>query len=1195
MARDQDDDFGPNDWLIEEMYRQYRDDPNSVSEAWQDFFSDYGSEARPPAGAVLAPGAPQKEIRTEPSSPPAAAQVPVEEDADVRPLTGSDAVIVKRMEESLEVPTATSVRTIPARLLEVNRLIINRFLERSRGGKVSFTHLIGYAVLKAVAERPAMNTSFALVEGKPSAVTHKHVNLGLAVDVKKKDGSRTLLVPNIKGAENLDFESFHSAYEELIRKTHSGKLSPDDFAGTTVTITNPGTIGTVQSVPRLMAGQAAIIGVGAIGYPAEWQAADARTLADVGVGKVITLTSTYDHRVIQGAESGEFLARIHQLLLGEDDFYQEVFRSLRVPYVPARWHEDVNPAHDTKEETRKQARVLQLINQYRVRGHLIAHLDPLESRPPALHPELDPNTYGLTIWDLDRMFVTGGLAGKPELPLGEILGIVRDAYCRTGTVEYMHISEPEQKRWIQQRVEGIGSELDSDDQRHILNKLDEAEIFETFLHQKYVGHKRFSLEGAESLIPILDSLLENSADSKLEEVLIGMTHRGRLNVLATIIGKSYEQIFREFEGDIDPSTTHGSGDVKYHLGASGKYSSRAGSDITVSVSSNPSHLESVDPVVEGIARAKLDQLESPQAGLIMPVLIHGDAAFAGQGVVAETFALSQLDGYRTEGTVHIVVNNQLGFTTGSDYGRSSTYATDVAKMVQAPIFHVNGDDPEACVRVARLAFEFRQAFHKDVVIDMWCYRRWGHNEADEPSFTQPLMYERIKNRRSVRKQFTERLVKRGDLSIEEAEELLGQYRSRLQEAFDRIPRTDEPPLVERQSPPRMQRTRVDTSVDREVLDGVIETITRVPDGFNLHPKIAKWMEARRAQLDKDAVDWSLAEALAFGSLVLEGSVVRLSGQDSRRGTFSQRHSTLVDQQTGDEYMPLAELGDGAGKFLAYDSLLSEFAVLGFEYGYSVGNPGALVMWEAQFGDFTNGAQVIVDEFIASSESKWGQGCRLTMLLPHGYEGQGPDHSSARLERFLQLAAEDNLSIVVPSTPAQYFHVLRRQVKVEVAKPLIVMTPKSLLRLPAARSPAGAFTEGSFEEVIGGSAGGEVERLIFCQGKVYYDLLERLADNGNRKVALIRVEQVYPFPAEDLAKQLEENASAGERIWVQEEPENMGAWSFVEQAFRQELDVELGLVARPRSASPATGSFKVHQSEEEDLVDRALGAATTTRG
>ncbi|HEY6708614.1 MAG TPA: multifunctional oxoglutarate decarboxylase/oxoglutarate dehydrogenase thiamine pyrophosphate-binding subunit/dihydrolipoyllysine-residue succinyltransferase subunit, partial [Actinomycetota bacterium] len=781
-------EFGANVGLIDEIYRQYLDNPESVSPAWRDFFAENepegyehlaATEAAAPPAPQEAPPAEEPAAKVEQRPAPRAEEQPKAKPAprgdgkvegDLVPLRGAAARIVEAMEASREVPTATSVRTVPARLLEVNRSVLNGHLRRRQGGKVSFTHMIAYTVVKALEAVPVMTTMYREVDGKPNAVRPEHVNLGLAVDTRRPDGSRTLLVPNIKRADTLDFAAFVRAYEELIAKVKANKLTVQDFADTTLTITNPGTIGTVLSVPRLMAGQSAIIGVGAIDYPAEYQGADPDTLADAGIGKVVTLTSTYDHRVIQGAESGEFLARMHRLLLGEDDFYAELFRSMTVPYVPVLWRKDERPSEDSLESVEKQAHVLQLINMYRVRGHLIANLDPLKAKPPQMHPELDPATYGFTIWDLERRFVTGGLAGRRELPLGEILHILRDAYCRTGTVEYMHNAHTDEKQWIQDHVEGVPQELPKEDQLQILHKLSEAEAFERFLHNKYTGHKRFSLEGGESLIPMLDAVLDAAADDDMEGTVIGMSHRGRLNVLANTVGKSYGEIFGEFEGNLDPTLTQGSGDVKYHLGAVGKHVARSGKEVRVEVASNPSHLEAVNPVVEGLARARQDLLDRGEEAPVLPILIHGDAAFAGQGVVAETLNLSQLRGYRTGGTVHIVVNNQVGFTTSPDYGRSSTYATDVAKMIQAPIFHVNGDDPEACVRVARLAFQFRQAFKKDVVIDMWCYRRYGHNEADEPSFTQPLMYERIKNRRPVRKLYTEALVNRGDITIEDAEQ-----------------------------------------------------------------------------------------------------------------------------------------------------------------------------------------------------------------------------------------------------------------------------------------------------------------------------------------------------------------------------------------------------------------------------------------
>ena len=763
-------DAGPNDWLIEDMRERYLADPDSVSESWRAFFEESDqpgtSDRQSAVGDRQQPSGLRSAIRDQPEvgdqrsavgdQPEEQVALPAEE--TTTRLTGITATIARRMEESLAVPTATSFRTMPSKLLEVNRLILNNQLKRlAGGGKVSFTHLIGYAVARALGELTALNVSYAEIDGKPHVVEHPHVNLGLAIDVERADGTRVLLVPNIKAAETFDFKTFWEEYELVVTRARNNKLSPDDFAGTTATLTNPGTIGTVQSVPRLMPDQGLIVGVGAIGYPSEYQAADPRYLARQGIGKVITLTSTYDHRVIQGAQSGELLRRIHQLLLGEDGFYDDIFDALGVPYTPARWAVDDNPPTGSPEWAEKQAKVFQLINAYRVRGHLIADLDPLRQQKPKMYPELDPLYYGLTIWDLDREFATGGIAGVQVMPLGKILSVLRDAYCRTAGIEYMHIQQTEQKRWIQQRVEEPRTELGREEKIRILFKLDQAEAFEKFLHTKYVGHKRFGLEGSESLVPMLDAVLSAAAGDGIEEAVIGMSHRGRLNVLANIIGKSYGRIFREFEGDIDPSSTGGSGDVKYHLGAEGTFDSANG-PIAVGVVANPSHLEAVDPVLEGVVRAKQERRGEEGHHRVLPVLIHGDAAFAGQGVVVETFNLSQLRGYRTGGTVHIVINNQVGFTTSTLDARSSFYATDVAKTVQAPIIHVNGDDPEAVVRVARFAFAYRQAFNKDVVIDMICYRRRGHNEGDEPSYTQPIMYKLIETHPSVRRLYLERLV-----------------------------------------------------------------------------------------------------------------------------------------------------------------------------------------------------------------------------------------------------------------------------------------------------------------------------------------------------------------------------------------------------------------------------------------------------
>ncbi len=754
-----------------------------------------------------------------------------------------------------------------------------------------------------------------------------------------------------------------------------------------------------------MQGQGAIIGVGAMEYPPSSRAPPTRRCTRIAVSKIMTLTSTYDHRIIQGAQSGEFLRRVHELLLGEDDFYDEIFRALRIPYEPVRWVQDISATHD--DEIDKTARVLELIHAYRVRGHLMADTDPLEYQQRS-HPDLDVETHGLTLWDLDREFAVGGFGGRRRfMKLRDILGVLRDSYCRTIGVEYMHIQDPEQRRWIQERVEQPHAKPPREEQLRILRKLNAAEAFETFLQTKYVGQKRFSLEGGESVIPLLDEVCEAAAESELDEVVIGMAHRGRLNVLANIVGKSYSQIFREFEGNLDPRTVQGSGDVKYHLGAEGTFTAGTGAKIKVSLAANPSHLEAVDPVLEGIVRAKQDLLNRGAEFTVLPLLLHGDAAFAGQGVVAETLNLSQLRGYRTGGTVHVVVNNQVGFTTSPAASRSSLYCTDVARMIQAPIFHVNGDDPEACVRVARLAFEYRQAFNKDVVIDMVCYRRRGHNEGDDPSFTQPLMYDLIEQKRSVRKLYTEALIGRGDITVEEAEEALRDYQEQLERVFTEVREATSVPSEWTTVPdyPAQSAGEFSTAVSQEVLKRIGDAHVNAPEGFTVHPQVLPQLQRRAAAITAGTIDWGIGEMLAFGSLLMDGRPVRLAGQDSRRGTFVQRHAVIIDRKTGDEWTPLANLTEDQAQFYVYDSLLSEYAAMGFEYGYSVARPDALVLWEAQFGDFVNGAQTVIDEFISSGEAKWGQQSGVVLLLPHGYEGQGPDHSSARIERFLPLAAD----------------------------------------------------------------------------------------------------------------------------------------------------------------------------------------------
>jgi multifunctional 2-oxoglutarate metabolism enzyme len=1221
--------LGPNAWLVDEMYEQYLDDPASVSESWRDFFADYKRDvdqrssastavaapaAPAPAPSPAAPAAPS--TSSAPAAPPPAANgaqptpdaaiappaagpavEAAAEEPPGEPLRGAAARIVQNMTASLDVPTATGFRDVPAKLLEVNRRIVNGYLGRTRGGKVSFTHIIGFAVVRAIADTmPVMRSTFTTdADGKPRVVRHEHVNLGLAVDVEKSDGSRTLLVPVIREADTLDFRGFWGSYEEMIRKVRSNKLSPDDFTGGNVTLTNPGTIGTVQSVPRLMPNQGVIVGVGAIDYPAEWRGADPGLVAELGASKVVTVTSTYDHRIIQGAESGMFLKRIEELLLGADGFYDDLFQSLGVPYEAVKWRRDVNPIDREQTMLEKQMAVATLIRVYRVRGHLIADLDPLRWKEPRMAPELDPATYGLTIWDLDREFLTGGLAGRDKLALSEILRVLRDAYCRTSGVEYMHIQDLEEQHWIQEHVESATAvDFETEDQRHILGRLNAAEAFEKFLGTKWVGQKRFSLEGGESLIPVTDAILEQAADDGLDGAVMGMSHRGRLNVLANIVGKSYEQIFKDFEGIPDPTAVQGSGDVKYHLGQAGKFQSRAGKEIPVEVAGNPSHLEAVDPVVEGMVRARQDQINEPEAFSVLPILMHGDAAFAGQGVVAETINMSDIKGYRVGGTIHIIVNNQIGFTTTPEAARSGFYASDVGKIVQAPIFHVNGDDPEACVRVARLAYAYRQRFHKDVVIDLVCYRRHGHNEGDDPSYTQPLMYAKIEQRRSVRKLYTESLVKRGHMSLEEAEQALDDFRQRLQQALDET-RQSAPPANLRAAeppPPVGVLPHIETGVDRGVLDRVYDGMSHWPEDFHVHPKLAKQFETRDKMVrDQGEVDWATAEALAFGSLLLEGTDIRLAGQDSRRGTFSQRHAVLVDHTDGREWAPLAHLAPDQGKFWIYDSLLSEYAALGFEYGYSVANKEALVCWEAQFGDFVNGASPIVDQYLVAAEDKWDQISGLVLLLPHGYEGQGAEHSSARLERFLTLAAEDNIQVANASTAGQYFHLLRRQVRRDVRKPLVIFTPKSLLRARPARSTIEDLTRGSFEEVLDDpfvADAGAVRRLVLCSGKVAHEAMAERTKRG-APVAVVRVEQLYPWPYDRLSEVASRYPNARQIVWLQEEPSNMGAWSFAEDRLAERLDDthEIIRVSRHESGSPATGSHTIHVQEQEAIIDAAL--------
>ncbi|MEX2262473.1 MAG: multifunctional oxoglutarate decarboxylase/oxoglutarate dehydrogenase thiamine pyrophosphate-binding subunit/dihydrolipoyllysine-residue succinyltransferase subunit [Bryobacteraceae bacterium] len=1204
MAAKSDPPPGVNSWLEDELYQQYLHDRRTVDDTWKEVFE----RDRPPNG-----GSAQAEPR-------ATAPVRIAETAgeELVPLRGAAARIAQNMDASVSVPIATSQRVVPVKVIDENRRIINQQRTLQGRTKVSYTHLVGWAVVQSLKKYPSLNHAFAASDGELFRVARKSINIGIAIDVAGKDGVRSLLVPNIKDAGAMDFQQYLNAFDDVVARARANRLTPADFQGTSISLTNPGTVGTMSSIPRLMPGQGAIIAVGAIDYPPEYQGVSAETRAMLGISKVMSISCTYDHRIIQGAESGMFLGRLQELLEGRDDFYEEVFEHLKMPYHPVGWAADQQAHAQTTPpifaqrdgEAVKAAAVIQLINAYRVRGHLIADLDPLGGEPN-YHPELDPATYGLTIWDLDREFLTGTLgeaigesAPKPLATLREILETLRQTYCGKIGCEYMNIQQPEQKRWLQHRMEPEANswELDRDNRVRILQHLFEAEEFEHFLHTRFVGHKRFSLEGAETAIAILDELIERAAANDVHELVIGMAHRGRLNVLANIVGKSLTQVFSEFEGNIDPASMHGSGDVKYHLGATNVRATAAGPDIVVSVAPNPSHLEAVSPVVEGIVRPKQDRLGDTERRRVIPILVHGDAAFAGQGVVGETLNLSQLDGYWTGGTVHLIINNQIGFTTMPDEARSTPYSTDVARMVQAPIFHVNGDDPEAAVRVVQIAFDYRQQFKKDVVIDMICYRRHGHNEVDDPSYTQPLLYRKIRNHPSVAKLYAARLVREDVLEEPEVERMRKRIAARFNEAYDAAQENAEQFEVQELSAVPTEAIEAfcpRTGIDRETLDAVGQGVTSFPADFHLHPKLRGFVERRKEAIRKGGpIDWAFAETLAFGSLVVEGVPIRLSGQDSTRGTFSQRHLGYYDSEDGREYVPLKQISPDQARFDVYDSSLSEYAVLGFEFGYSVADPLTLVLWEAQFGDFANGAQIMIDQFITCAEAKWGQPSGIVLLLPHGYEGQGPEHSSARIERFLTLCAEQNMQVVNCTTPAQYFHVLRRQMyggpdRRGMRKPLVIFTPKYLLRHPAAVSTTQDLMSGSFREVLAESDSLDpqrVSRVIFCSGKVYYDLLAARAERKASHAALIRLEQLYPFPHGPAQDALMRYPVTSEVLWVQEEPRNMGAWRFVREQIQPMLDPSrrtLRYVGRAESSSPATGSMARHQQEQAHILDESL--------
>jgi 2-oxoglutarate dehydrogenase E1 component len=1233
------ENFGANATYVEGLLSRFRNDPALVDESWRAYFNELldggvaaaqtqgngqqvstsqaggngatasGATSATASAPAAAPSAPVP--ARSPSSTAATAPASTESAENATPIRGGALKIVENMEASLGVPTATSNRRIPVKVLDENRRTINKNLQETNRGKASYTHIIAWALVRALKEFPQLNDQFDVVAGTPSRVRREIINLGVAIDLVKKDGSRTLLVPNIKSAEKMRFPQFLAAYDDVVKRAREGKLQIPDFQGTTVSLTNPGTIGTAASTPRLMPGQSVIIATGAIEYPAEYQAMAPEALSQIGISKAMTISSTYDHRIVQGAESGAFLARVHQLLVGEHRFYDDIYADLDITYPPVRWAMDSNPAllggDQTRAQTIKQARVLELINAYRVRGHLIADIDPLHAMPLHQHPELDIETYGLTIWDLDRKFITGGLAGKESATLRDILEILRRAYCGKVGIEYRHIQSKEQKVWLREqiRVQFVDPQpLAPEIRKQLLSKLIAAEQFEHFLHKKYLGQKRFSLEGCETIIPLLDQLIEGAARRGVEEITLGMAHRGRLNVLANIVGGNLsERIFTSFEGSVHPNFPADEGDVKYHQGALGERETADGRKVKITLSPNPSHLEFVDPVVEGMVRARQDAMDTPREESIdraLPVLLHGDAAFAGQGIVMETLNLAELRGYRTGGTIHIIINNQIGFTTSPEQGRSTIYSTDVARMTQLPIFHVNGDDPDAAYRVLQIALEFRQEFNKDVVLDIVGFRKLGHNESDEPSYTQPLMYARVKAHPGVRTVYAQRLIREGVIDEAGVQAMID---GQVQHYEDTLTRAKE--IVAKKSPVRelpMPAQEEDgsiveeTGVAREAILQVTQKISLVPEGFNINPKMVGQL-AKRAKMGEGTIpmDWAFAEAMAFGSLVLEGKRVRLSGQDSGRGTFSQRHAVMYDTQTGKPWTPLSELKSDENPkavFDVFDSSLSEQGVLGFEYGYSVIAQDALVLWEAQFGDFGNGAQVIIDQYITASEDKWQQRSRLGLLLPHGYEGQGPEHSSARLERYLQLCAENNLQVCYPTTPAQYFHLLRRQAKQKTLRPLVAITPKSLLRLPAATSNLDELTGGGFMPVIDDTEvkpRESVQRIVLCSGKVFYDLNAARKVSDDEKVAVVRLEQFYPFPEKRLREIFASYPKATQLVWAQEEPKNMGGWTFVEPRLMNMLPScqRAYFVGRAASASPATGSYSIHEMEQRRLVDQAL--------
>ncbi|MEX0680169.1 MAG: multifunctional oxoglutarate decarboxylase/oxoglutarate dehydrogenase thiamine pyrophosphate-binding subunit/dihydrolipoyllysine-residue succinyltransferase subunit [Balneolales bacterium] len=1245
--------FGPNAALVEELYDQYLNDPESVPEYWRSFFDELvngsssigeSSEDKPSAASKdNTADTRDDEKRSErhgvdkrrylKESTKNRVKVPAKKESEearkddkdsgqtfdesaviekppfeYEPIKGVAGKISANMESSLELPTATSLRVIPVKMLMEDRRIINSYLEKRLQPKATLTHFIAWAIVQALREFPQINNHYINENGKPVKVIPRNVNLGIAIDLPNKDGSRNLVVPNIKSVDKMNFQGFIYAFHELIDRARRNKLELDDFQNTTITITNPGTIGTVSSLPRLMKDQGAIIATGAMNYPAEFQSMSQELLSHLGISRVMNVTCTYDHRIIQGAESGAFLARIQELLAGPTNFFESIFEELNIPYEPIPFGIDqytgLLDGTDHIESDKKAVAVSRLIDRYRRHGHVMAELNPLRFGT-GYNPELDFHYHGLTMWDLDRKFYAGQLGGTEQVTsLRNIIDILRNTYCGHIGAEYTHILDIEEREWLRDTMESTMNDpgLSKEEKRQILHKLNQASAFEEFLHKKYIGHKRFSLEGSDTLIPMLDYLLERAATYDVSDIVLGMAHRGRLNVLVNTLGKSYKKVFAEFEGNIDPDSAQGSGDVKYHLGTTATHKVKSSNEIKMLLMPNPSHLESVNPVVEGASRALQDKLEQGDAGKkIIPVLIHGDAAFAGQGVVAETLNMSQLDGFTTGGTIHLIINNQIGFTTLPKDGRSTEYASDLAKMILAPIFHVNGDEPEAAIQSIKMSLDYRQKFGKDVVIDLICYRKHGHNEGDEPVFTQPGLYKEIDHHPSVRERYTNELVLKNELTKKETQQIFDEFDDLLEAAFKdakKAPQirefTDEQLKRKDKTQKEWAQNLPDTRFNIDKLKEIGRKLNTLPQDFDANPKLLQILAKRSEVVDKNLkkIDWGFAEALAFGSLLVQKQPVRLTGQDSERGTFSHRHSVFHGTGRNQTFTPLNNLQEEQATFYVYNSLLSEFAVLGFEFGYSCLRPEALVLWEAQFGDFNNEAQVIIDQYISSSEAKWSQPNGVVLLLPHGYEGQGPEHSSARLERFLQLCAEYNMQVVNCTTPAQYFHILRRQALRKDKKPLVIMTPKSLLRHPNVVTTIEELAEGKFNELIPESQiknKSDVRRLIFCSGKLYYDLLEERENKKIKDIAIIRLEQLYPFPDDDIRKVLLAYKKTKDLVWCQEEPKNMGGWHFIQPRFQSLLvkDQILTYAGRVSSSSPATGSAQLHAAEQELLIRETL--------